>query len=366
MRLSSRRSAFTLIELLVVIAIIAILIGLLLPAVQKVREAAARMSCSNNLKQIGLGALNYESATGFLPPSYVLDFASATAPPHLAQGWGMILLPYMEQANLQNKMDLTKSFYDAANATPVQTPLKVFTCPSTPTQPQLYNGNFNVGLGSTPYTAISGDYAPNDIVNRSNRLYMNLSAASTDPTKYAFTADLRSIMLPVIKVPNTATGAAITASLTAGGLKVNPNGRTIVSCSDGTSNTQMVAEDAGRPTLYIKGKAYKQNYQNDGGWADLQSEYGLDGAPAAFTDTSDAGISAYISGGTGSTSDAPCAINCHNNNETYSFHTGGAMHVFGDGHVAFVRDSINIRVYAALITASGGGSIAEETSPSVD
>src|SRR5947209_851149 len=106
-----RRSGFTLIELLVVIAIIAILIGLLVPAVQKVREAAARAQCQNNLKQIGLAAHNYESTYKSLPPGYLgpTPVSTTTAPSTAFQNVGVmaLILPYMEQNALFNQMQAT-------------------------------------------------------------------------------------------------------------------------------------------------------------------------------------------------------------------------------------------------------------------
>jgi prepilin-type N-terminal cleavage/methylation domain-containing protein len=127
-----KRRAFTLLELLVVIGIIAVLIGLLLPAVQKVREAANRMACSNNLKNLGLALRNYESAHLRFPPSGVDGpFPEADVTTPTRHGWGTFILPFIEQESLAIRYRLDRGHSAPENQSVAATQLRIFQCPST-------------------------------------------------------------------------------------------------------------------------------------------------------------------------------------------------------------------------------------------
>ncbi len=145
---SRRRRGFTLIELLVVIAIISILIGLLIPAVQKVRESAARMSCANKLKQIGLGLHSYHDANNWFPPGYIDGNPAGPSTPDndVGPGWGWaaLILPYLEQNNVYRQINFNVGVGLGVNAQISQQPLSIYQCPSDPNQQAfaVYNSSF--------------------------------------------------------------------------------------------------------------------------------------------------------------------------------------------------------------------------------
>ena len=161
----SRRTAFTLIELLVVITIIGILTGLLLPAVQSVREAARQTQCTNNLKQIGLALHNFHDSRGSFPPGYVSQVGSGGLADDLGPGWGWAtsILPFIEQQTTYSQINLSKDITDPANATVRMTTLGVFLCPSdggksTFTVQSLGGSSPLTGSDGQPVQVAHGDY----------------------------------------------------------------------------------------------------------------------------------------------------------------------------------------------------------------
>ncbi len=155
-----RRGAFTLIELLVVIAIIGVLIGLLLPAVQKVRDAASRAQCTNNLKQIGLALHSYHDAMGSFPPGYMDGNPAGPNTPDMdvgpGWGWAAYLLPFLEQQNVYNQINFSVGIGLGSNTAVSQVPLKVFQCPADPYQQSFTAWPTSVVVAHGNYVGCNG------------------------------------------------------------------------------------------------------------------------------------------------------------------------------------------------------------------
>lgn len=318
-----RRNAFTLIELLVVIAIIAVLIGLLLPAVQKVRAAAARAKCQNNLKQIALAMHNYENALGYLP------FSKRDSLPQ--RSWAPDVLPYLEQASM-----VTSAYYDLnenwwrytspttglaiPNSNTVQMHLSVFICPSTPNPKRLQSKS------ETPpeqnKVGACGDYF---VVEGVSILINNeLAAAQHFPAN----SDLKGILR------RQAEG--------------NPS---FAQVTDGTSNTILLGECAGREDVY-RGRsrtpaAADKSLANcararGGAWATNDNPYEIGQRVEWCT----------------STASIPGTMKINNSNEWghffYSFHDTGACFAMGDGSIRFVSENASLWTIAAMCTRAGG------------
>jgi prepilin-type N-terminal cleavage/methylation domain-containing protein len=162
MKQASRRGAFTLIELLVVIGIIGVLAGLLVPAVQKVREAATRTTCTNNLKQIGLALHSYHDTKLYFPPGYIDGNTDPSSTPDndVGPGWGWasFLLPYLEQQNVYNQINFSVGVGVGSNAAVSQTSLPIFQCPADDLQDPfpVYDSSFTNPIATVAHSNYVG------------------------------------------------------------------------------------------------------------------------------------------------------------------------------------------------------------------
>jgi len=460
LRVRGQRRGFTLIELLVVIAIIAVLIALLLPAVQKVREAANRLQCSNNLKQLALAYHNYHDTNNSFPPSNTIFFTGTITAPigntnYGHQAWGIFLLPYIEQGNLYSQWNATAGLIPNAqggtggsqnapgqggtgNLGVVNTTVQTFLCPSDPVPNRVYTVDGNLAADkvvNSDFQLPPASCAANTIASSSGTgtpwatvtgpFVTSYAASSYGPVQGVLGTNLQ-IGQPFTSLPSTSgasgsrqgilhgNSAVINVTLPAGCatttlVETVDASMPIAQITDGTSNTLLLPERAGKPSWYWKGvkvpTAQTLGFPNDqpngnfnshdatvdsagGGWGDPSDAFGWlsptwvpAGPPpplpgSAFPNTF-AGVTAWYNAAhkwdpnPGSPPNPP-GPNPGNNNPFLtnwrriaggdilglsSFHTGGINTSMADGSVRFLSDNTSIRIVSYLITSNGDEAI---------
>ena len=314
-----RPRGFTLVELLVVIAIIAILIGLLLPAVQKVRDSANRMKCSNNLKQWGLAFQTYNDANNVLPPGCTNSPGRVT--------WVPFLWPYVEQNNLYALWNFSTGFYASPNGNsgsgtitgcPVQVQVPLYSCPADRSQPAYWEG---------------------DVYYRARGNYVVCLGANDMGTYAVGTANTNAVFW--WQGSNESTPARVKLTDISGG--------------DGTSNTMLMSEIL----------MAKQDTDNDARGDFMNDDFGQNGfgyqtflTPNSPSQDSGLCITSPTSTGTVIDPLMPCSSDGYGTSLKFfsarSRHTSGVNVMFADGDIRFVPNSISLQVWQALGTYQGG------------
>jgi prepilin-type N-terminal cleavage/methylation domain-containing protein/prepilin-type processing-associated H-X9-DG protein len=367
-----RRRGFTLVELLVVIAIIGILVGLLLPAVQAAREAARRMQCGNNMKQMGLAVHNFESAYKVLPHPGQCDSTGGAATVYMTQSTPTLMLPYLELSNIYNQMDHSLTYAQMA-ATPFgynvvalhpRSQGAVYNDPNFPNT--VLAAKSRVPTYICPSTPIAGETRAPDGYGVWDYMFISVTDVEEDASQGE----------PGTRPTNSARRVAMTQQ---GFLSCN-RGWGFGSVTDGTSNTLCIIEDAGRahPTAGSWGSLSTRpapittdGVEWSGGatggrrmyaWADPDSgTNGLSGPSNAILPGSRVvRINQFKVPQGGPVECRWRNNNCGPNDEPFSFHTGGVNATMGDGSVRFISDSVNWRTLKSLAASQDGLVIADD------
>jgi prepilin-type N-terminal cleavage/methylation domain-containing protein/prepilin-type processing-associated H-X9-DG protein len=365
MRLRSRRPGFTLIELLVVIAIIAVLIALLLPAIQSAREAARRIQCTNNLKQIGLALHNYESANQCFPPGgESTNFAGFTGTPSSTYGpdsqfvdgdWSTLarLLTHLEAGAQYNALNFAVGYWEqsGANFTGASAVINVFVCPSAArlyasrdgvdsTTPDTMSVQFHLGYGYTDYgPTVYTDIDPNGL---------SLAATTFPATPYRNKGSRANGLLKQGMTP-------------------------ISQVTDGLSNTIAIGEDAGRDERFLSqwieidpvaggdprglGPYSANAARRYWRWVEPDNAFGVSGQPNNKYRYDHEDNPYPNPPGPNRTA----GNNAGANDELFSYHSGGVNCLFGDGSVRFIKDNINVVTLRRIVTAAGGEVVSSDT-----
>jgi len=286
-----RKRGLTLVELLVVIAVLAILFGLLFPALQSSRASARRMKCMNNMKEIGTALHEYHAEKDCFPPVKVeWKVGSAT----VKHGLFVFLLPHLGLDSIAKQYDFSKNWQNQANYGARYSEIPGFICPDAPGDHYPPNGGRKMEVS---------DYAPCD------KIMMDLTRVGL-PATYRDRKNKQGM------------------------LRIEKDGiATMDSVKDGLSNTFMFFECGGRPIHYLRGRVLGDRKKTVTGaqWIDSELQIGIHDS-----------------------CNGRQMINCHNNNEIYSFHVGGAMFLYGNGAVRFHVDDMAPEVFVALFTAHAG------------